>query len=86
MPKKRNRPASSPSAGGVGVRFAVVISQESSDQIADLARVFCIKPGAVVTQAVARWHHQEPLLNSGANGAPAKKKRTRKNGPDQSRV
>lgn len=47
------------------VRLAVYLRVESADQLADLMEALNVESrSALIAQALARWHHKEPLVHA----------------------
>lgn len=51
-------------SGAGAARVAVSLDEESRKQLEVLSRVFRINISSVVSMAVARWFHAEPLVKS----------------------
>lgn len=51
-----------------GARFQLSLPPDCNEKLEELARVLSISRTAVIRQAIVRWHHEEPLVNSNGNG------------------
>jgi hypothetical protein len=67
---RRRRPAETPGSAP-GVRMSLCLPHESYAQLEELASRLHISRTAVIAQAVARWHHDEPLVKANGERKPA---------------